>query len=37
VVRDGNIITSRFPADLPAFMRETVAALAGAREPVKAD
>lgn len=37
VVRDGNIITSRFPADLPAFMRETIAALAGVREPVKAD
>ncbi len=37
VVRDGNIITSRFPADLPAFMRETIAALAGVGEPVKAD
>jgi protease I len=37
VVRDGNIITSRFPADLPAFMRETIAALAGVREPVKTD
>ncbi len=37
VVRDGNIITSRFPADLPAFMREIIAALVGTREPVKAD
>ena len=26
VVRDGNLITSRFPADLPAFLRETIAA-----------
>jgi protease I len=28
VVRDGNLITSRKPDDLPAFCRETVAALA---------
>jgi len=28
VVRDGNLITSRTPADLPAFMRTTLAALA---------
>jgi protease I len=27
VVRDGTLITSRSPADLPAFMRTTVAAL----------
>jgi protease I len=27
VVRDENIITSRTPADLPAFMREVVAAI----------
>ena len=27
VVRDGNLITSRTPADLPAFMRHVVAAL----------
>src|ERR687884_543745 len=27
VVRDGNLITSRSPADLPAFMRTVVAAL----------
>ena len=33
VVRDGNLITSRFPADLPAFMREIVQALAEVREP----
>ena len=29
VVRDGNVITSRRPDDLPAFMREVVAALDG--------
>jgi len=28
VVRDGNLITSRKPGDLPAFMRTTLAALA---------
>jgi len=27
VVRDGNLITSRTPADLPAFMRTTLSAL----------
>ncbi|MHC4548818.1 MAG: type 1 glutamine amidotransferase domain-containing protein [Planctomycetota bacterium] len=27
VVRDGNLVTSRTPADLPAFMRTTLAAL----------
>lgn len=27
VVRDGNLITSRKPADLPAFMREVISAL----------
>ncbi|MBI4494065.1 MAG: type 1 glutamine amidotransferase [Chloroflexi bacterium] len=30
VVRDGNLITSRFPQDLPAFMREIIAALRSA-------
>ncbi len=29
VVRDGNIITSRTPADLPAFCKEIIAALNG--------
>ena len=29
VVRDGNLLTSRRPDDLPAFMREVVAALDG--------
>jgi len=29
VVRDGNLITSRKPDDLPAFCRELIAALAG--------
>jgi protease I len=29
VVQDGNLITSRTPADLPAFMRAVVAALRG--------
>jgi protease I len=28
VVRDGNLITSRIPADLPAFCRTIIAALA---------
>jgi protease I len=27
VVRDGNLITSRTPSDLPAFMREIIAAM----------
>ncbi|MDV3293653.1 MAG: type 1 glutamine amidotransferase [Nitrososphaerales archaeon] len=27
VVRDGNLITSRFPADLPAFCKEIISAL----------
>jgi protease I len=31
VVRDGNLITSRSPADLPAFMRTIIAALAERR------
>jgi protease I len=42
VVRDGNLITSRFPADLPAFCKEIISALASeasggarAREPVR--
>lgn len=29
VVRDGNLITSRFPADLPAFCRTIIEALRG--------
>ena len=29
VVRDGNLITSRKPDDLPAFMKETIRALRG--------
>ena len=33
VVRDGNIITSRKPADLPDFMRTVVGALQEARRP----
>ena len=33
VVRDGGIITSRRPADLPAFMRTVVGALQEARMP----
>src|SRR5439155_24922193 len=36
VVRDGNLITSRFPNDLPAFMREIVGALAASDEPAVA-
>jgi len=27
MVRDGNLITSRFPADLPQFCREIIKAL----------
>ncbi|HTL47918.1 MAG TPA: type 1 glutamine amidotransferase domain-containing protein [Verrucomicrobiae bacterium] len=30
VVRDGNLITSRFPCDLPAFCREIIESLSGA-------
>ncbi|MCU0594488.1 MAG: DJ-1/PfpI family protein, partial [Desulfobacterota bacterium] len=29
VVRDGHLITSRTPDDLPAFCREIIAAMAG--------
>lgn len=36
VVRDGNLITSRFPADLPAFMRAIVGALREAGIPAGA-
>lgn len=36
VVRDGNLITSRTPADLPAFLREIVGALEDARVPAAA-
>jgi protease I len=36
VVRDGRLITSRQPEDLPDFTREIVALLARAREPVGA-
>jgi protease I len=36
VVRDGNLITSRSPADLPAFLREIVKALAAAKRPAAA-
>jgi protease I len=36
VVRDGNLITSRTPADLPAFLREIVGALREARVPAAA-
>jgi protease I len=31
VVRDGHVITSRKPEDLPAFCREIVRALAGSK------
>ena len=31
VVRDGNLITSRVPSDLPAFLREVISALAGSQ------
>jgi deglycase len=33
VVRDGNLITSRGPADLPAFSRTIIAALTGENRP----
>ena len=36
VVRDGNIITSRFPADLPAFCKEIIASLEAAKVTAKA-
>jgi deglycase len=37
VVRDGNLITSRFPADLPAFCSEIIKALEAAPEsPIRA-
>jgi protease I len=32
VVRDGNLVTSRSPADLPAFMRTIIAALSERRD-----
>lgn len=35
VVRDGNIITSRYPADLPAFCKEIISALEKSRVPAK--
>jgi protease I len=34
VVRDGNLITSRTPADLPAYCRTIVEALVTSREPL---
>ena len=33
VVRDRNIITSRFPADLPEFCKEVIASLGGTKMP----
>ena len=36
VVRDGNLITSRTPADLPAFLREIIATLQEVRVPATA-
>ena len=33
VVRDGNLITSRVPGDLPAFLREIISALARSGRP----
>lgn len=36
VVVDGNLVTSRTPADLPAFCRALIQTLAEAKEPVKA-
>lgn len=36
VIRDGNIITSRNPNDLPAFCRTVIEALVGATAPVGA-
>ena len=36
VVRDGNLVTSRTPADLPAFARALIEAIAEARTPASA-
>lgn len=36
VVRDGNLVTSRTPADLPAFSRTMIEVLAGQRAPAVA-
>lgn len=36
VVRDGNVITSRVPADLPAFMPEVIATIAAGQAAVGA-
>jgi protease I len=36
VVVDGNLISSRRPPDLPAFMRATIAVAVGEAEPVEA-
>jgi len=33
VVRDGNLITSRFPSDLPDFCREVISALSSSKLP----
>ena len=35
VVRDENLITSRFPDDLPAFCRTIIAALAHEKKPAE--
>jgi protease I len=37
VVRDGNLITSRLPNDLPAFCAEIASALAGVSGPARGD
>ncbi len=36
VVRDGRLVTSRVPSDLPAFCRELISALASVEEPALA-
>jgi protease I len=36
VVVDGNVVSSRRPADLPAFMRALIEVAVGAEEPVAA-
>jgi protease I len=36
VVKDRNIITSRFPADLPSFCREIISTLKDSKVPVRA-